>query len=92
MSTPHDPRRLRFPSIAALAVVALALAGCATVESPQAPGPRTMTAAEARALTARLLPPGLRDREGWATDLYAAVAALDLPRTPSTLCAASACH
>lgn len=35
----------------------------------------------------RLLPDSVADRNGWATDLYAAIAALDLPPTPDNLCA-----
>jgi hypothetical protein len=38
----------------------------------------------------RLLPDGLADRGGWATDLYAAIAALELPPTPENICAAIA--
>lgn len=74
----------------AIALIAL-LAGCATIEGPTpAPGYRPMSAAEGRALVTRLLPDGVNDRAGWATDIYAAFAALDLPPTPENLCAAIA--
>jgi hypothetical protein len=69
--------------------IALALAGCATTEQPAPSGP-PMTAAEGRALVARLIPDATADRTGWATDLYAAIAALELPATPDNICAAIA--
>jgi len=71
------------------AAMALALAGCATTERPAPSGP-PMTAAEGRALVARLIPDGVADRTGWATDLYAAIGALEIPATPDNLCAAIA--
>jgi hypothetical protein len=37
-----------------------------------------------------LLPATLRDRDGWAADMFAAIASLDLPATPATFCAAIA--
>ena len=65
-----------------------ALAGCATVEEPsQAPGYRPLTATEGRALVARLLPDAVKDRNGWATDIYAAFATLELAPTPENVCA-----
>ena len=42
------------------------------------PVPPEPTPAESRALIARLLPPQTPDRAGWATDIYAAFAALRL--------------
>ncbi len=74
----------------AIALIAL-LAGCATIEGPPpTPGYRPISAAEGRALVTRLLPDGVKDRAGWATDIYAAFAALDLPPTPENVCAAIA--
>ncbi|MEP6609922.1 MAG: DUF1615 domain-containing protein [Burkholderiaceae bacterium] len=74
----------------AVALIAL-LAGCAAIEGPTpTPGYRPISAAEGRALVTRLLPDGVKDRAGWATDIYAAFAALDLPPTPENLCAAIA--
>ena len=70
-------------------VIAFALAGCATTERPVSAGP-PMTAAEGRARVARLIPDATADRNGWATDLYAALAALELPPTPDNICAAIA--
>ncbi len=67
------------------------LAGCAAIEGPtSAPGYPPISAAEGRALVSRLLPDGLKDRAGWATDIYAAFAALDIPPTPEHICAAIA--
>ena len=66
----------------ALGLLAL-LSGCATVEEPHPPGYRPLTAAEGRALVARLLPDNVKERSLWATDMYAAFATLDLaPRSP----------
>jgi hypothetical protein len=63
------------------------LAGCVSVEGPSPPGYRPMSATEGRALVGRLLPDGVKDRAGWATDIYAAFAALDIPPTPENICA-----
>jgi hypothetical protein len=73
----------------AAAALALALAGCATTE-PEGPATRPMTAAEGRAMIARLLPEAVRDKAGWATDLYAAFASLDLRTSADNFCAAIA--
>src|SRR4051812_33941660 len=72
-----------------LMLIAVVLAGCATTERPAPSGP-PMTAAEGRALVARLIPEATADRVGWATDLYAALAALEVPATPDNICAAVA--
>ena len=42
---------------------------------------------EAREAVVRLLPPSTADRAGWAADVYAALATLELPATPENLCA-----
>ena len=63
----------------------LLLAACASIEPPPAYPP--ITAAEGRARVARLLPDGIPDRSGWATDLYAAIAVLEIPPTPENICA-----
>ena len=63
------------------------LAACATVESPAPPAYPRLTASEGRALVERLLPDGVQDRSGWATDMYAAIATLDLAATPQNICA-----
>ena len=72
-------------------VALLVLAGCAAVEAP--PGTAThprISVAEGRALVERLLPDRLADRNGWGTDLYAAIAALDVAPTAENICAAIA--
>ena len=48
------------------------------------PGYRPISATEGRALVGRLLPDAVKDRAGWATDIYAAFAALDIAPTPRT--------
>ena len=67
------------------------LAGCAAVDDQsRPPGYRPLTAAEGRALVGRLLPDSVKDRTGWSTDIYAALAALEIPPTPEHICAAIA--
>ena len=64
------------------------LAGCARdmrVAEPVPPRP-----ADVRAQIERLLPSSTPDRAGWAVDVYAAFAALELAPTVSNLCAALA--
>ena len=71
--------------IAAVAMAAVALAGCAgpqRIAEPTGMGPT-----EARATLLRLLPPNTDDRAGWAADIHAALASLALPSTPQNLCA-----
>jgi hypothetical protein len=69
----------------ALAAAAL-LAGCAGGETQStAAWPRPQ---DSRALLLQLLPASLADRAGWATDVYAAFSALQVPPTASNFCAA----
>ncbi len=68
-----------FGTTLALAAVML-LGACSSPKQPRRP-------AEVRAQIVRLLPAKLPDRKGWATDLYAAFAALDVEPTTSNLCA-----
>ena len=63
------------------------LAGCAGEQRREGP---TLTAAQARARVASLLPPKLDDREGWAADIYAAMAALDVRPSAENICAIAA--
>lgn len=70
-----------------LIACAAALAGCATEEPSRARDYRPRTAAEGRALVAQLLPSNMSERTGWATDIYAALAAMDIPVTPENICA-----
>ena len=46
-----------------------------------------MSADEGRAFVGRLLPANVSDRTGWATDIFAAIAALDIPPTAHNFCA-----
>ncbi|HET7731159.1 MAG TPA: DUF1615 family protein, partial [Usitatibacter sp.] len=61
-------------------VVVAVLAGCA------APRP-SMTAAEGRAMVASYMPASVADKDGWAADIYSAVAVLEIPVTADNICA-----
>ena len=74
------------PFCACIALVALA--GCAAIETPR--GGSRLSTAEGRALVERLLPERLADRGGWASDLYAAIASLDVAPSAENICAAIA--
>ena len=74
-----------FLALASTIVVATVLAGCALpggVAEPQGMGPT-----EAREAIVRAMPPNVDDRAGWAADIHASLATLDLPSTPDNLCA-----
>ena len=73
----------RLPAFALLAF----LAGCAGISQPPAPGYRPLSATEGRALVAKLIPETVKERTGWAVDIYAALAALDIAPTPENICA-----
>jgi len=78
------------PIRASVVLAACVLAGCAATQLDAPPSGPPMTATEGRALVARLLPDGTTDRNGWATDLYAALAALEIQATPQNICASIA--
>jgi len=63
----------------------LLLTGCAN--DSRIADPVELSPAEGRALIGRLLPPNTVERTGWATDIYAAFAALELAPTPENFCA-----
>ncbi|BCX69489.1 DUF1615 domain-containing protein [Pseudomonas izuensis] len=67
-------------SIAAL----LVLAGCGSQQTREPP---VRTPAEVKAQIVRLLPAQAVDRQGWATDIYAAFAAQNIAPTTQNLCA-----
>jgi len=69
-------------------LVIAALAGCAS--EPVTRPANEVSPSQARAFIATLLPPAATDRPGWATDIYAAFAAMNIPATPQNLCAAIA--
>jgi hypothetical protein len=74
-------------AVAAICVAALAaLAGCAS-QGVRAPAGPSATPAESRALIGRLLPPGMSDRAGWATDIHAAFATMEIAPTADNICA-----
>ncbi len=71
--------------------VAVFLAACAApYDRSRETGVRPLSADEGRALATRLIPTGVADRSGWATDVYAAIAALELPATVENLCSSIA--
>ncbi|AWI79337.1 hypothetical protein CEW87_08130 [Parazoarcus communis] len=71
------------------ATISLALlAGCSGTIRDFEPAPASP--AEIRAHVARLLPPGTKDRDGWATDVQVAFTSLELTPSVSNLCAALA--
>jgi hypothetical protein len=66
-------------------LVAAVLVGCAQpgrMAEPTGFGPTA-----AREAILRVLPANVDDRNGWATDIHAALATLELPSTPGNLCA-----
>ncbi|MCW5659250.1 MAG: DUF1615 domain-containing protein [Burkholderiaceae bacterium] len=76
------PRLAR--AVTLLLVVAW-LVGCAQpgrMAEPKGLGPTA-----AREAILRVLPANVQDRTGWATDIHAALATLELPSTPEYLCA-----
>ena len=65
--------------------LAAALAGCAfEAPAPEPPRPRP---SEVRARIAELIPASVPDRAGWATDVHAALAALELEPNARNVCA-----
>lgn len=45
---------------------------------------------EGRSLVARFIPPGAKDRDGWAADIFTAFSTLRIPPSPDNICAAIA--
>lgn len=78
------PGRLaQLAGAALLAVTAAWLAGCAA-PTPPAPSQRPE---DVKAQIASLIPASVPDRAGWATDIYAAFATLQVPPSPEHICA-----
>ena len=75
----------RRPLFAAFALVATLVATVAGCDRNDAATPE-----QVRATVQRLLPPGAKDRAGWAADIQTAFTALELPPTPEHLCSAIA--
>lgn len=74
-------------ALSAMSLVAV-LAGCA-VPTP-APKPEGMGPTEARRVLATVLQDKTTDADGWAADIHAALATLELPSTAQNLCAVMA--
>jgi len=69
----------------ALSLLLLAvLAGCSGNSSKQADAPRP---ADVKSQIARLLPPGVSDRQGWAGDIFVAFNGLEIDPSVSNICA-----
>lgn len=79
--------RLLQAALPALALAAL-LAGCAS--PPPAPPPEGLGPTEARRVVAAVLKDRTPAAEGWAADIHAALATLELPSTVQNLCAVMA--
>lgn len=69
---------------AALAACLALLTGCMSEPPPAAP---TASPEESRALIERLLPRTVGDRDGWARDIYAALAVQHIDATRQNVCA-----
>lgn len=82
--TSGQTARFHFPGGAVLVAAVFALLGGCATPQPIQPARRP---AEVRAQIVRLLPAKTLDRPGWATDIYAAFAALDIEPTTPNLCA-----
>ena len=72
---------------AMLITLTVALSACSTNEITRAPEERALTPAEARALIAQHVPTGIPERNAWATDIYAAFTAMQIPVTADNVCA-----
>ncbi len=70
-----------------LVALVVALAGCATEEVSRPPESRPLTPTQARALITQHIPTNVAERSGWATDIYAAFTAMQIPVTPENACA-----
>lgn len=75
-------RRTGALRIAQVLLLAAAILTTACERRPSGPSPD-----EVRALIARLLPGYVADRKGWAVDIYAAFAALDIEPSAQNICA-----
>ena len=82
---PRESARVAASALGVATLVAALVAGCASPEST--PEPEPMRPADARALIARLLPANTTDRPGWATDIYAAFASMNIAPTLPHICA-----
>jgi hypothetical protein len=81
----RDPDHARCARAWLAAACLAALTSCAIAPRPREPV--RLTPDEARALIGRLLPAGIADRGGWATDVYAAFATMEIAPSPENVCA-----
>jgi hypothetical protein len=85
--TPAEPRHAAFTAtrfaVLASAFALFVFAGCATktFDEPE------LSPAKARALITSAIPASIPDAAGWATDIQAAMATLEVPVTPGHVCA-----
>jgi hypothetical protein len=73
---------LRHRLVAILLVMPAVLAGCVRQRTQEAPS----RPAQVRAQIVRLMPAGVTDRDGWATDIQVAFSSQQIAPTPSNLC------
>lgn len=78
------------PRAASLPIAASAVASRPASAPVAAPSPSVVKAPDGRALLDKLLPTKIPDRTGWATDIFNAFTALQIPPTPEYFCAAMA--
>jgi hypothetical protein len=76
----------RRPVIAGWVVATAVVCGCAGERRTTVPS-NALNPADARALIDKSMPRPVADRQGWVADIYAAFSVLDLPATPSNICA-----
>jgi hypothetical protein len=76
----------RLPVIAGWVVFAALVSGCAGERRTTIP-PDALNPADARALIDKSMPRTVIDRQGWVADIYAGLSVLDIPATPSNICA-----
>lgn len=77
--------KLRRRSVRTLCLsVALILVGCATHKTEEKPAPRPM---DVKSKIVAMIPTKVTDKQGWATDIYAAFAAQEIAPTTQNLCA-----
>ena len=82
----HSHRRaFRCSFAAACVVVSAVVAGCAS--GPLQDEVPALTPEQARALIGRAMPSGIIERNGWATDIYAAFATLSIAPSADNICA-----
>jgi Protein of unknown function (DUF1615) len=74
-----------FLALALSVALTMVLTACATDEP--VPTRSTQSPAEARAMIGKALPASATDRNGWATDIYAALAAMQIAASVPNVCA-----